>query len=100
MTWTCPDPTAEVVVSIDSSNFFTGVYGGSVCTAACSAGTLTVPSSVLKQLPPSSGASQANIYLFLYPSVANASMFTAPGLNVGYWFLFDAVEVPNLALTP
>ena len=100
MTWTCPDPTAQMMVSVDSSNLINGVFGGTVCSAACSAGTLSIPSSALKQLPLSSGGSGANIYLFLYPSVANAAMLTAPGLNVGYWFLFDAVEVTNLALTP
>ena len=100
--WTCPDPTAEVVVSISSTSAggstSATLYGGAVCTAACSSGTLTVPSSVLSQLP-LSGSGNASIFLILYPAVANAKKFSAPGLTQGYFFFFDSAAAPNLTLT-
>jgi hypothetical protein len=99
MTWTCPSPAAEVIVSINSANSSNGLYGGSVCAAACSAGTLTVPSSVLKQLPTSSGGA-ANVYLFLYSPLTTVNFDALTGLNVAFFSFFDAAAASSLTLTP
>ena len=99
MTWTCPSPAAEVIVSISSGNSSNGLYGGSVCAAACSAGTLTVPASVLQQLPASSSGN-ANVYLFLYSPLTTVNFDALTGLNVAFFSFFDAAAASNLTLTP
>jgi uncharacterized protein (TIGR03437 family) len=99
MTWTCPSPAAEVIVSIGSANSSNGLYGGSVCAATCSAGTLTVPSSVLRQLPASSSGA-ANVSLFLYSPLTTENFDALTGLNVAFFSFFDAAAASSLTLTP
>ncbi len=99
MTWTCPDPSGEVIASISSVNTTTSIFGGAVCTASCSAGTLTVPVSILKQMPAST-TGNAQILLFYTPAFQNAPKITASGLDFGYFVYSDIGVSTGLTMSP
>jgi hypothetical protein len=98
-TWTCSDPTGQVIVAVSSGNTTTGITGGATCSAVCSAGSYTVPASVLKQLPVSTSGG-AQITVFYLPSIAKVATFTAPGLNTGFFVYADATAAANLTMNP
>jgi len=99
-TLTCPDPAGEVVVVVGSQNS-ANIYGAALCSFAC-AGNISVPSSVLQQLPTSSG--NAALFIeFVAPnnnSGVTSIYFTASGVNVGLFQYYDAYGLGQLSLQP
>jgi hypothetical protein len=95
MTWTCPDPSDQVVAQLTSTSG--NVTGVATCSATCSAGSYSIPSSVLKQLPVSSsgGASVLSMY---FPALSNVSTFTASGISQGYFFYGERSVFTDMSL--
>jgi uncharacterized protein (TIGR03437 family) len=95
--WTCPDPSGQVIISVDSKG--ASSHSGLICSAACSAGSYTIPSSLLKQLPVSqSGA--ATLFVAYFPSLNTTNSFTATGLTSGSFFYGDATAAANISMVP
>lgn len=100
-TLTCPDPKGEIIVSIGSQDA-NNIYGQAACSFACGS-TITVPSSVLKQLPISAQGQGAFYVLFIPPNnnagVTSAN-FSATGITAGYFFYTDIFAIQSVSLTP
>jgi uncharacterized protein (TIGR03437 family) len=100
-TMTCPDPAGEIVawvISTTSSN----IQGLAMCTFSCSS-TISIPSSVLKQLPQSSSGGADLAYFFLPPNNnagVTSAQFSASGLNLGLLYFISIYETGGLTLAP
>ncbi len=89
-TWSCPDPNAQVGAILNSVNRARNLAGVASCSAACSAGQIVIPSSVLSQLP-LSGANEAALLLMLQPDLARSGRIQATGLDFGL-FRYAIIE--------
>lgn len=96
-TWTCPDPGGEVVSTVTSTDILKMLYGTAICTARCGAGSLTIPSSVLQQLPPSFAAG-ASVFITFIPDFTKTPQIRATGLDLGYFTYSDGASRSQLTL--
>ncbi len=89
-TWSCPDPNAQVGAILISLNQPQNLVGLALCSAACSAGQIVIPSNVLSQLPLSE-PNGAALLLILQPDLARSGRIQATGLDFGL-FNYGIVE--------
>jgi uncharacterized protein (TIGR03437 family) len=82
--WSGADAGREFVEITGSSVALSAARGaGFVCRQRASAGTFTVPASVLSALPPSQTQEQIPSGLLSVGTVSRTVRFTAPGLDIG-----------------
>ena len=84
--WTGGDPTSYVTISgMSIGRGASGsLYGYFKCTAAFSAGTFTVPATVLQALPPSTVIEGASASRLTVTNTSKAQSFTAAGIDQGF----------------
>ena len=86
--WTGGDPGSYVTISGLSFNYGTSggqsVFGYFTCTAPASAGTFTVPPTVLLALPTSSVLEGVVTSTLSVSNTTNAQSFTATGIDYGF----------------
>lgn len=83
VTWQGGDPAGYVTIDGSSSSPVAGPLGSFVCTERVSAGRFTVPAVVLQSLPAGVSVSVSH---------AARNRFQAPGLEVGQFSLFLALQ--------
>ena len=99
LTWAGGNPSRELaLVAGFSADSELASLGAFVCVASISAGTFTVPTWVLASLPASGSESGVPIgmLMLINSSVANATTFTAPRLDLGL-FYYNLVTARLLA---
>jgi uncharacterized protein (TIGR03437 family) len=98
-TWACQDPGGQVILQVVSMDSAKKVFGYALCTAACSANSITVPASLLNQLPPSgvtSGVGEGFLFLLFIPNIANAPRI--PGVDYGFFLGTDATAYGGITI--
>ena len=95
VTWTGGDPTAVISISGNSTTS-DGASAGFVCTAPVSAGTFTIPVSILQALPPSATIDGTLPGGFVALETYNASSIPTPsGLDE---LVFEILEIAEVTL--
>lgn len=84
ITWTGGDANTTVFIAGSSEDSATNTSAAFFCTERATAGSFTVPASVLLALPVNTGSSVTDLNaVFFVGSIQAPGRFTAPGLDVG-----------------
>lgn len=83
ITWTGGDPSGFTYIAGSSINTANTAGATFICIERTSAGTFTVPASILLALPPSGSTAGVSFGFWIVGAISNPTRFTAAGLDYG-----------------